>query len=528
MSYQPQFDRRHLLLTGGAALLAAGAPAYARSGPTSPIPPFTLGVASGDPVPDGFVIWTRLAPEPLAADGRGGMAGEADVLWEIATDETMRQVVKAGRARADERLAYSVHVEVGGLRPDRPYWYRFTGLGHQSAIGRARTAPLPNARVEKLALGMATCAHWELGHFSAYRHLASENPDLMLFLGDYIYEYSYRGDRAKGRTVRAHDRQEDVIDLAGYRNRYALYKTDPDLQALHATAPCLMTWDDHEVQNDYSNRWSQDPKVSTQQFLARRAAAYRAFYEHMPLRRRSRPDGPDMRIYDRLRHGDLAEFLVMDGRQYRTIQPCPTPTWRGGHVAPNSCPDMADPSRTMLGAQQERWLYDGFRRADARWIVMVQDLLVAPLEQAGKDGLPGHFTDGWDGYQANRTRMLDALAASRAPNPVFLGGDIHSFWATDLKIDFKTAKAPVIATEFVATAISQEGPPKTAFADAQARNPHVRFVDLETNGYASLILTREAIETRFQAISDRRDPAATVRTLQRFAVEAGRPGVQLA
>lgn len=521
-------DRRQFVVAGGLALLAAGAPAFARSGPAAPTTPFTLGVASGDPVPDGFVLWTRLAADPLASDGQGGLLAPARVLWEVAEDEAMRHVVRTGQAVADARFAHSVHVEVDGLKPDRPYWYRFTSLGHQSVIGRARTAPAPNARVERLTLGMATCAHWELGYFAAYRHLAAERPDLVLFLGDYIYEYSYRGDRAKGRTVRAHDRQDDVVDLAGYRNRYALYKTDPDLQALHAIAPCLMTWDDHEVQNDYSNRWSQDPKVATEDFLRRRAAAYRAFYEHMPLRARSRPHGPDMRIYDRLRYGDLAELLVLDGRQYRSIQPCPTPTWRGGHVAPDTCPDMTDPSRTMLGARQERWLHNGFKRADARWTVVVQDLLVAPIEQTGKDGQEGHFTDGWDGYQANRGRMLDALAASRAPNPVFLGGDIHSFWATDLKTDFRKDGAPVVASEFVAAAISQEGPPKGAFDQVQARNPHVRYVDLQTNGYATLTLTREAIETRFQAISDRKDPAATVRALQRFAVEAGRPGVQLA
>ncbi len=521
-------DRRQLLVFGGGALLAAGAPALAMNGPTAARTPFTLGVASGDPLPDGFVIWTRLVPEPLAPDGLGGLSAPVPVLWEIAADEAMRQVVQAGRIVADERFAHAVRIEVSGLSPDRPYWYRFTAQGHQSLVGKARTAPMPGAHLERLSVAMATCAHWELGWFSAYRHLAEEQPDLVLFLGDYIYEYSFRGDRAKDQTVRAHDRSDEVVDLAGYRNRYALYKTDPDLQALHAAAPCLMTWDDHEVQNDYSNQWSQDTATSTTDFLKRRAAAYRAFYEHMPLRRRSAPQGADMRIYDRLRYGDLAEFTVLDGRQYRSIQPCALPDTRRGHVAPESCADLADPNRTMLGSRQERWLYDGFQRADARWTMVVQDLLVAPLKQTGKDGLIGHFTDGWDGYQANRTRMLDALAGSRAPNPIFLGGDIHSFWATDLKTDFRAASAPAIASEFVAAAISQKGPPQGAFADAQQLNPHVRFVDLQTNGYATLALTHKSIETRFQAISDRKDPAATVRTLQKFAVEAGRPGVELA
>jgi len=520
--------RRELLTAGAAGLAAAALPAWAHglAAVTAPINPFTLGVAAGDPQTDGFVIWTRLAPDPLAADGRGGLAGAVEVRWEVATDEAMRGVVSRGRAAADDRFAHSVHVEVGGLAPGRPYWYRFTAQGHASPIGRARTAPVGG--VDRLKVTMASCSHWELGWFSGYRHMTAEDPDLVLFLGDYIYEYSYRGERAKDKVVRRHDREADIVDLAGYRNRYALYRTDPDLQALHAAAPCLMTWDDHEVQNDYSNRWSQDPKVSEAAFLARRAAAYRAFYEHMPLRPRSRPQGPDMRIYDRLSFGDLVDFTVLDGRQYRSMQPCPLPDSRRGHVAPDSCPDLADPKRTMLGAAQERWLYDGFKRGRGRWTLMAQDLLVASLQQTGKDGTLGHFTDGWDGYQANRSRMLSALAASGARNPVFLGGDIHSFWATDLKADFCNPASCTVATEFVGTAIAQDPPPKGAFDDAQARNPHVKFVDVTTNGYVTLDISPARIETRFQALSDKRDPQASVRTLQKFTVEDGRPGVNLA
>lgn len=513
----------------GAALLTSGLAACANRlpGPTSAADPFTLGVASGSPEPDGFVLWTRLAPEPLAPGGNGGMTGPTPVSWEIATDEAMSRVVRTGVAVADDRFAYSVHLEVEGLHPDRPYWYRFSALGHRSPVGRARTAPAPGAPLQRLRMVAASCAHWELGFFSAYRHMAAEEPDLVLFLGDYIYEYSNRGARG-AENVRRHDREGEALSIADYRNRYALYRTDPDLRALHAAAPCLATWDDHEVQNDYANRWSPDLDVAPETFLKRRAAGYRAFYEHMPLRRSARPRGADMRIHGQTGYGDLASVMLLDGRQYRTIQPCPTPTTRRAHVALQSCADLTDPSRTMLGAAQERWLYDRFRQTRARWTIVAQDLIVADLVQKGPGGIEGAFTDGWGGYQANRERMLTALEASRAPNPVFLAGDIHSFWANDLKTDFRAPESRTIASEFVTSGIAQYGAPQAPFVGIQARNPHVKFVDLKANGYLSIDVAADRMQTRFQAISDRRDPAATVRTLQSFVVEAGRPGVVLA
>ncbi len=514
-------DRRQILVwgAGGGALAAlglAGTRAARRH-------PFTLGVASGDPASDGFVIWTRLAPQPLAPDGRGGIAGAVEVRWQVAADEAMRQVAAQGTAQADDRFAHSVHVEVAGLKPDRPYWYRFQALGERSPVGRARTAPLPGARLQHLRLAMASCSHFEKGFFSAYRHMAEEQPDLVLFLGDYIYEYSERAGRDDARAVRRHDQAEEITDLSGYRRRYAQYKTDPDLQALHGAAPCLMTWDDHEVQNDYANRWSQNPGITEADFLRRRAAAYRAFYEHMPLRRRSIPNGPDMRVYDRLRFGDLAEFTVLDGRQYRSIQPCALPSSRKGHVAPESCTERTDPGRTMLGLEQERWLYDGFNRASTRWTVIAQDLLVAPFLQE-RDGVVGHFTDGWDGYPANRERMLAALAHSPARNPVFLGGDFHAFWTNDLKADFGDLRSRTIATEFVGTSITSDGPPYEPFMKMMPENPHVKFFDSRVHGYVSIDLAPERMEARLRTISDRRDPRAGVSTLKRYVVEDGKPG----
>jgi alkaline phosphatase D len=237
--------------------------------------PFTLGVASGEPTHDGVVLWTRLAPTPLALDGLGGLSKPVSVTWDVATDDAMRNVVRTGLVEADRRFAHSVHVEVGGLEPGRPYWYRFTALGQQSPIGRTKTAPAPSAEPERMRLAFASCSNWEMGYFSAYRHMTEENPDLVIFLGDYIYEGTFP-DAQADRIVRKHD-GPTATDLASYRNRYALYRTDADLQALHAASPCLMTWDDHEVENDYANGWSEWMETNPQDFLRRRAAAYQAY-----------------------------------------------------------------------------------------------------------------------------------------------------------------------------------------------------------------------------------------------------------
>jgi alkaline phosphatase D len=377
-------------------------------------------------------------------------------------------------------------------------------------------------RVARLRFAFASCSHWELGYFSAYRHMAAEHPDLVLFLGDYIYEYTVPPTHAD-RIVRPHD-GPIATDLAGYRNRHALYKTDPDLQALHAAAACLVTWDDHEVENDYANQWSQEIAVSPEDFLRRRAAAYQAYYEHMPLRARALPGAQAMRLHHRARFGDLASFTVLDGRQYRSKQPCELPTSRRGHVAPDSCTERAEPARTLLGKEQEQWLFDGFTQADALWNVVPQNQLFAQLRQKSQAGVVGHWTEGWDGYPATRQRILDAMVQTRLRNPVFLGGDIHSFWTTDLKADFNNPSSPTIATEFVGTSITSDGPPYERFLELLPENPHVRFFDSRRRGYVAVDLTRERMETRFQVISDRRDAKATLSTLKRFVVESGKPG----
>jgi alkaline phosphatase D len=502
-----------------------------RAAPSAGRDPFTLGLASGDPSSDGMVLWTRLAPDPLAQNGLGGMANEAvAVQWEIAADDQMRSVVARGDTLALPDDAHAVHVEVAGLQPNRPYWYRFRALGAESAIGRTRTAPAATEAVDRLRLSFASCSNWELGYFSAYRHMAAEDPDLVLFLGDYIYEYSYKpGERAKKGVVRTHAQQDEIADLAAYRNRYAQYRTDEDLQRLHATAPCLMTWDDHEVQNDYGGPYSEWKDTDPAKFLQRRAAAYKAYWENMPLRKPKRPSGADMRIYDRVRWGDLAQFTILDGRQYRThIQPCPDANSkkRGGHAVTDACAERLDDQRSMLGFEQEKWLFDGFKQGDrARWNLFAQDLLVAEVHapQKGNAGF-AHWTDAWDGWPATRARMLQAIEQTRLSNPVFFGGDYHSFWATDLKRNNDDAKAPVLATEFVGTSVTHTSTPPYDYQDIAPRNPHIKFYDRSKRGYVSVDVTRNQVETRFQALDDARDAKTGVSTLAKFHVENGRAG----
>src|SRR3954453_4355810 len=381
---------RRALLTGCAAAFIAS-----RARPLSATPrndPFALGVASGYPSPDGAVLWTRLAPEPLSPDPErpGGMPPSAvPVDWEIALDPKMQQIVRRGTEQADPGFAHSVHVECRGLEPGREYWYRFTAGGEASPIGRLRTAPPPGAPLGRLRFGFTSCANYELGYFSAYRHLAAENPDLVLFLGDYIYEY-FR--KAPGK-VRDHSDGVEAIDLRTYRNRHAQYKTDPDLQALHASIPCLATWDDHEVQNDYADDHSQnfdDPLV----FLKRRAAAYQAFWEHMPLPVWARPRGPDMTIFGRADFGDLATFLIVDGRQYRSPLACDKPPHGGAKpLADAECKERLDPRRSNLGKAQEAWLYREFQRAPARWNILAQQQLMAEFKQWMPSGEIFHWSE---------------------------------------------------------------------------------------------------------------------------------------
>jgi alkaline phosphatase D len=523
--------RKVFSLTGGAVAFLGCPFVSIRNSGADPIwaegNPFSLGVAAGDPSPDGFVLWTRLAPDPFSQDPAlpGGMtSGDLSVDYEIATDSSLRNVIRRGKATADKLYAHSVHVEIKGLQPARPYWYRFMVGDASSRIGRAVTTPTPDSPLDRLRFGFVSCSNYEHGYFSAYSHLADEMPDLVLFLGDYIYE----NVDLNPNNVRKHSDGVEASTLPTYRNRYTQYRLDPDLQRLHAEVPALITWDDHEVQNDYANQWSRtfdDPKA----FLNRRAVAYQAFYEHMPLRPSlSRPDGPNMRIYDRFTFGNLAKISMIDGRQYRSREACYAPPNKGGgHLETDEvCRERLAEDRSMLGEAQERWVYEGLASSRARWNIIAQDVLMADLRQKSQDASVWYWTDNWNGYPANRKRLMQHIRDSKVPNPVVLSGDIHSFWANDLKINFDDDRSPAIATEFVGTSISARGVPYDKFVKFLPDNPHVRFFESRLRGHVSVELTHRRMVTRFQTVTDVRNPNSSISTLRTFVVEDGRPGAQ--
>jgi len=513
----PQLDRRKFLAAGAGTALAIGA-GVASHAETGARRIFSLGVASGEPGPDSVVLWTRLAPDPLS--GGGMPPTPVPVRWEIAEDEGMRRIVRRGTAIARPDWAHSVHVEAGGLAADRWYWYRFAANGEESPIGRTRTLPAPASRPAQIRFAVASCQDFQNGYYSAYRHMAGENLDLVLHLGDYIYEYPGRAGR-----VRQHV-GGDTVTLADYRNRYAQYRSDPDLQAAHAAFPWMVIPDDHEVENDYANDQSEN-RTPPREFLRRRAAAYRAYFEHMPLRPAMAPLGPNIPIYRRRPFGDLVDLFLLDERQYRTDQACPGPRWGGQVVDPEKCAELFDPRRTMLGATQERWLLQGTARSRGRWTVLGQQLLMASLIQPMPNGEAGVWTDGWDGYPLARRRLADHLAAARVPNPVVLGGDIHSFWVTDIKQDYRNPKSPVIASEFVGTSITSTTVPKSV-TDAGLKLPHIKLADGRFHGYLRCTVTPRLWRTDLQTVDTVANAEARLQTLRSFVVEPGRPGPQAA
>ena len=477
--------------------------------------PFTLGVASGAPRPDGVVLWTRLAPEPLAG---GGMPREnVEIGWELAADEGFANIVRAGVATATPELAHSAHVELSGLEPGRPYWYRFMAGDAVSPIGRTRTAPAATASNKRLRFAFASCQQYEHGYYAAHRHMAAEDLDLVVFLGDYIYETSW------GRNhVRKHDAGE-TYTLDDYRNRYALYKSDSDLQASHASAPWLVTWDDHEVSNDYADDWSHDLDPN---FLERRAAAYQAYYEHMPLPLRALPRGPHAQIYDSYAFGDLATFFVLDDRQYRSHHACSRPGRAGSNVvADTDCAERLAPERSMLGNAQEAWLRNGLAQTRARWNVIAQQTLMAQFDR--KLGpLQSFWTDGWDGYPAARARLLNDIVQLKASNPLVIGGDVHSTWVADLKPDFNNPDSPVVATEFCGTSITSQGPSPIQVLGALGENPHLRYGNGSKHGYLKVELRRDTCIVALRGLDSEKRADSGITTTATFVVENGHPGAQ--
>ncbi|NJP99646.1 alkaline phosphatase D family protein [Streptomyces zingiberis] len=520
--------RRFLTATGAAAALAFAVhlPGSAQAADLDArralaADPFTLGVASGDPGPGSVVLWTRLAPEPYTPDG-GMPSARTEVAWEIARDERFAQVVRRGTATAHPEYHHTLHVEVAGLEPDRVHWYRFRAGDYVSPAGRTRTGPAAGARLRELKLAAVSCQAYHQGYFTAFRHLADEDLDVVFHLGDYLYEYAvnsaggvrgYTGSRA----LPAHFNRETVT-LDDYRMRYALYKSDPDLRAAHAAHPYVVTWDDHETENNYAGSVSEDD-VPPGEFLIRRAAAYRAYWENQPLRAPQRPDGSGMRLYRRLTFGQLAQFDVLDTRQYRSDQ-----AYGDGWRRPG--PESENPARTMTGAAQERWLIDGWRASRARWNVVPQQVTFAQR----RSDTTGAYTlsmDAWDGYPASRERLLAGAESAGVENLVVLTGDVHVGYAFDIKRDFDRPDSRTAGVEFVATSISSggDGADRPAnYATYLAANPHMRFYN-GRRGYVTVTLDEERARADFRTVARVTTPGAPVTTAASFVTRAGAPGL---
>jgi len=491
--------RREFIIAFGALPALAGACRAVRLRSD----PFTLGVASGDPASTSVVLWTRL-------NGAGEPGVRVD--WEIAEDDQFRRIAGKGSSLALKELGHSVHVEVENLRPERHYWYRFMAGGEVSPVGRTRTAP--SEPPAQFRFAFVSCQNYEHGYYTAYRHLAAEDLDLIVHLGDYIYERRFGPS-----TVRQHEAGE-VFTLEQYRARYSHYRSDPDLQAAHAAFPWIVTPDDHEVSNDYAGAIPETNALSPEQFLMRRAAAYQAYYEFMPLRRSAMPAGPDMRLFRKLSFGNLIDFHVLDTRQYRSDQPC------GGERSPQ-CEDALAPNQTMMGPAQEKWIMDGLRSSPARWNVLANQVLMAQVWQL-RNGIRTYSMDKWDGYVQARKRLFDFLAEARPSNPIVITGDIHTHWVSDLKLDFNDPSSRTVGTEFAGTSISSGGDGNdSAPEDVLASNPHIKFFS-NRRGYVRATVTPSLWTGDCRVLPYVSRPGAAVETRASFVVESGRPGVQRA
>lgn len=505
-------SRRLVLASGAAAAVLGASPLLTGTAAAGDAYPFRLGVASGDPTPDGVVLWTRIAPDPVAADGLGGLTASTrtTVEWELATDETFRTMVRRGSVTTDSSVGHSVHIELSGLRPDAWYAYRFRVGSHVSPVGRTRTAPAPTSD-RPARIGVVSCAQWEHGFFTAYRHLADEAPDMVLHLGDYIYEHGPGGYPVKSGVARRMVGAE-IHTLADYRRRHALYKTDADLQALHATAPWVVVFDDHEIDNDWAAEY-HEVFGRTPAFLERRAAGFRAYWENMPLRRTSVPTADGIHLYRRLTWGRMATFHMLDTRQYRSDQT--------GWVGP--VPATYDTRRTMLGSTQEAWLDEGLRSSGARWDVLGQQVMVAQYDMMAG---PGFMTnqDAWDGYVAAKDRLLTSIERSGARNPLVLTGDVHESFASDLWRTTDSGRT-TIASELVTTSVTSGGDSKDSAFTGDADNPHMRYHET-TRGYLRLDLAADALTGTFRAVDRVSTMGGAVRTDATFRLSDGVRGLQ--
>ena len=525
---------RRLFLGYAAALAATPLLAEVARGqsattrPTFASDPFTLGVASGDPDATSVVLWTKLAPRPLDPDG-GMSADNVEVTWEVADDEAMTKPMKRGAAVATAKLGHSVHVEVGGLAPDRWYWYRFRAGDAETKPARTRTLPAADAMPASLALAFSSCQHYEAGFYTAYNAMAKDELDLVFFLGDYIYEGAGKDGGARRHVG------PKLLTLDDYRQRHSQYKTDPMLRAAHARCPWFVTWDDHEVDNNYANDHDDRGKLDSAQCLRRRAAAYQAYYEMMPLRARSLPKGPDMQLYRRASFGRLAELHVLDTRQFRSPQP------NGDKASPLNAAAMAA-TQTIMGATQRQWLEDGLTQSPGTWNVIAQQVMMGMLGRrpesaataaaTGEHGVHAddhlYSMDAWTGYARERIGLVQYMADHKVKNPVVLTGDVHCNYLNELRADDRQTDAPIVATEFVGTSITSAGDGVDRPKDADtllADNAGLRFYNRQ-RGYVRCDVNAERWHADYVTVDHVTTLGAAAKTRASFVVESGRPGVK--
>ncbi len=532
--------RRDLIRLATAAAAATSLPRWSWSAALRQRDLFPLGVASGAPTPDGFVLWTRLldgaVPGTVPVDApRAALPDALTVRWEVAHDQGFQRIARSGQAQALAALGHGVHVEVTGLEPDRWYFSRFMHGDAVTQTARTRTAPAPDAMPALTRLAFVSCQRWEQGHYAGYRHMLDEELDLVLFLGDYIYEYAMPRTPPKYQLVRTHTLVA-AQTLADYRDRYALYRSDMQLQAAHLACPWLVSWDDHEVQNDYAGLGGSG---AAETFVAQRNAGYQAFYENMPLRASVLTHGlaglgqhDGLTIYERHAWGRLLRLHMLDTRQYRDRQACRVPGGKpSGAVSPQHCAELLDPARSMLGAAQERWAAQGLAQdaqAGTRWSVLAQQTMFSqrnyqhPPEES-------YHSSTWDGYPASRQRLLDAVRSAGPRNTVFLGGDIHQNYVSRVLADFSNPQSAVIASEFCGTSIaSASSVPQSRAQEIADQNPHILLARSDKRGYAVADVTPTRWTTTLRVLDDVARADSGISTLASFVVDDGVPGPRLA
>ncbi|WP_443065943.1 alkaline phosphatase D family protein [Streptomyces sp. NBC_00503] len=524
-------------LSAGTARAAQSAPSGAGAAAEAPL--FLHGVASGDPLPDGILLWTRVTPTAAAVPGSGvGPATAVD--WEMAEDKAFSRVVARGSVTTSADSDHTVKADVRGLRPQTPYWYRFTAGATVSPVGRTRTAPAAETTTPGVRFGVVSCANWESGYFSAYRHLAARaDLDAVLHLGDYIYEYKTGGYPEAKYVVRQHEPTHEILTLADYRTRHGKYKTDPDLQSLHLAHPIIAIWDDHEIANDSWSGGAENHDPATEgDFAARAAAARRAYFEWMPVR-----TSTEGTVYRRLRFGTLADLHLLDLRTFRSQQ------------AGIGSGKVDDPERTITGRTQLDWLKAGLAGSQATWKLVGTSVMISPVAfgalpahllepLAGLLGLPkgglAINVDQWDGYTDDRRELLGHLTDRNIRNTVFLTGDIHMAWANDVPVTAATYPwSKSAGVEFVVTSVTSDNiddllhvPADTASLVAEAAikaaNRHVKWLDMDAHGYGVLDVTAERSQMDYYVVSDKRRQDATTSWERSYRTLSGTQKVERA